>query len=111
MYFVMLYLLFFYFKLARVNKKEERLTSIVGVSHAFVLIAAVLLFRYGFTHYSATVMGVTSVLFFILAALNITAVQLGIFKDGKPLLGITRLYQFIPVIAGLLFVYAIAIAL
>jgi len=111
MYFVMLYLLFFYFKLARVNKKEERMTPVVGASHVAVLVAAVLLYRYGFTHYSATVMGVTSLLFFILAALNITAVQLGIFKDGKPMLGITRLYGLIPVIAGVLLLYAIGVTL
>ena len=111
MYFVMLYMLFFYFKLARVNKKEEVLTPLTGVSHLAALVAAFLLYRYGFAHYSATVIGVTSLLFFIAAALNITAVQLGIFKDGKPLLGITRLYQFMPVISGLLLAYGIAVSL
>jgi len=110
-YFVMLYLLFFYFKLARVNKKEEVLTPLVGICHVGAFIAAVLLYRYGFTHYSATVVGVASLLFFIMAALNVTAVQLGIFKDGKPLLGITRLYQFMPVISGVLLAYAIAVSL
>ncbi len=111
MYFVMLYGLFFYFKLARVNKKEERLTSKAVISHVAVVVAAVLLYRYGFSHYSSMVMGVSSVLFFILAALNVTAVQLGIFKDGKALLGITRLYGLMPVIAAVLLAYAVGINL
>jgi hypothetical protein len=50
-------------------------------------------------------------LFFVLAALNVTAVQLGIFKDGKPMLGITRLYGMIPVIAAVLLGYATVISL
>jgi len=107
----MLYMLYFYFKLARVHRKEEVLTPVVALSHAAVFISAVLLYRYGFTHYSSTVMGISSLLFFILAAFNVTAVQLGIFKDGKPLLGITRLYQFMPVISGLLLAYGIAVSL
>jgi hypothetical protein len=107
----MLYLLFFYFKLARVNKKEERLTPVTILSHVGALIAAVLLYRYGFTHYSALTVGSASLLFFVLAALNVTAVQLGIFKDGKPMLGITRLYGMIPVIAAVLLGYATVISL
>ena len=101
-YFISLYVLFFYFKLARVHRKEEVLIPTVFLSHIVVIGSAMVLYEYGFSHYSPfLVMGI-SFLFFILAALNITAVQLGIFKDGIPLLGINKLYSFMPLIAMIL---------
>jgi len=101
-YFLLLYVLFFYFKLARVHRKEEVLIPTIGISHLMVMVAAVLLYRYGFTHYSSVLLLVVSFLFFIVAALNVTAVQLGIFKDGKPMLGLTTLYKTMPFLALLL---------
>jgi hypothetical protein len=103
-YFILLYVLFFYFKLARVHKKEEVLIPTVFISHVGVAISAMLLYQYGLMHYSALLVLGMSFLFFIVAALNVTAVQLGIFKDGIPLLGINRLYFFMPFIALFLLV-------
>ena len=98
-YFLLLYLLFLYFKLARVHKKEEGLNPLFLLSHSVMALCAVWLYWYGFTHYAWwSVLG-ASLLFFIVAALNITAIQLGIFKDGQPLLGITRLYRLMPILS------------
>jgi hypothetical protein len=35
----------------------------------------------------------------IMASLMVTAVQLGIFIDGKPLLGLSQLYKAMPLLA------------
>ena len=99
LYYFTLFLLFVYFKLARVHKKEEKFTTIIYAQHMMVAIAAIALFMNGFSHMGWFVLVGVSFLFFIVAALLVTAVQLGIFVDGKPVLGISKLYKMMPVLA------------
>jgi hypothetical protein len=102
MYFFALFLVFLYFKIARVHKKEEALSLGVTVQHIIVAICAFVLFGYGFAHYSILEVLLLSFVFFIAAALMVTAVQLGIFVDGKPVLGISKVYKFMPLLTLLI---------
>jgi len=91
-------LLFVYFKIARVHKKEEKLTTPFLLQHILVALSAVALYFYGFTHLSWYLIVLSSFLFFIVAALMVTAVQLGIFIDGKPQFGLSKLYTYLPLL-------------
>jgi len=101
LFFLTLFLIFLYFKLARVHKKEERLSSLVVVQHVLMALSTLLLYQYGFEHFSLWVIISVSFLFFIVAALMVTAVQIGIFIEGKPLFGISLLFKLMPFLTGL----------
>ena len=103
-FYLSLFLIFLYFKLARVHKKEERLTTLVIVQHILVAISTLLLYQYGFAHYALWVIALFTFLFFIIAALMVTAVQVGIFVEGKPLIGIRLLFKLLPLLTGLIIV-------
>lgn len=85
--------IFIYFKIARVHKKEEKLTAFWKVQHLIVLVLSVTTYIYAFNYMSWTMVLLASVFSFILAAMLITAVQLGIFVDGKPLFGMHTVYK------------------
>lgn len=95
-------LIFIYFKIARVHKKEEILKLPVLLQHILVALSAFVVYYYGFTQISWYLVLLSSLIFFILAALMITAVQLGIFVDGKPQLGISSIYKYLPVLTSLI---------
>lgn len=110
MFYITLFLLFLYFKIARVHKKEQRLKPLDYALHIAVFIAAMILYMYGFTHISFLWLLVSTIVFFIGAALMVTAVQLGIFVDGKPLLGISKLYKIMPFLAGIIVLLSLQLA-
>jgi len=85
--------IFIYFKIARVHKKEEKLTVFWKVQHLIVFTLCVATYIYAFNHLSWYIVLLVSVFSFILAAMLITAVQLGIFVDGKPLFGMHTVYK------------------
>lgn len=99
LFFLALFALFLYFKVVRVHKKEELPSKYILFLNIFVGINAILILAYGFMNYSWWVPIVASFVFFIIAALLVTAIQLGIFVDGKPQFGISKLYKFLPFIA------------
>lgn len=96
MFYAILFVVFFYFKIARVHKKEEKVSSAQTLYHAVAAISAAALLVYGFIYENGYMVAVFSFLFFILASLAVTAIQLGIFVNGKPMLGLTRLYRYLP---------------
>jgi len=96
LFYPTLFLLFLYFKIARIHKKEEKSTLVMNLQHMLVLLSALSLFGYGFTHQSWYLVILISFVFFIIAALLVTAVQLGVFIDGKPQFGISKVYKFLP---------------
>jgi len=100
--YLTLFLIFLYFKLARVHKKEELLTGFMVLQHTVVALSGLLLYRYGFAHCSLLAVTVFSFLFFIIAALMVTAVQVGIFVEGKPLFGVSLLFKLMPFLAALI---------
>jgi len=98
LFFLALFLLFLYFKIARVHKKEEKTTFFINLQHILVVLSALSLLAYAATYLTWYIVVPVSFLFFIITALMITAVQLGIFVDGKPQFGISKIYQFLPFI-------------
>ena len=96
MFYLSLFLLFVYFKIARIHKKEEKMNALVLVQHIVTFVAASSIFVYGFIHLAWYFVVIFSFLFFIIAALIITTVQLGIFIDGKPQFGISQVYKYMP---------------
>ncbi len=92
-FYISLFMAFLYFKIARVYKKEEKTNTNFWVQNFLVAIAVVALFAYGFTHESWYVVLTVSFLFFIFVSLIVSAVQLGIFINGKPFIKISHLYK------------------
>jgi len=88
--YIIIPLIFIYFKIARVYNKEERLTLLWKAQHILVLIVAVSTYIYAFNHMAWYMILILSFLSFIMAAMLVTAVQLGIFVDGKPLFGMKQ---------------------
>ena len=107
MFYFTLFLLFLYFKIARVHKKEEKFTTLYYAQHIAVAIAAIALYMYGLSHFSLVAVLGSSVVFFILAALMVTAVQLGIFVDGKPLVSISKIYKMMPFLAFFIIIFSL----
>lgn len=105
--FIAIFLIFIYFKIARVHKKEEFLTQKVIIMHIIVALSAFFIFAYAFSHTSPFIVLIESFLSFIIAALLVTAVQVGIFIDGKPLIKISHLYKAMPYLAAIIALFAI----
>jgi hypothetical protein len=99
LFYFSLFLIFFYFKIARVHKKEEKTKLIITLQHLVVALSSLSLFVYGFTHFAWYIILLASVAFFIVAALLVTTIQLGVFIDGKPQFGISKLFKFLPALA------------
>ena len=93
LFYLALFFAFLYFKIARVYKKEETPNLNMLVQNVVVSVAVAALFIYGFLHETWYVVLLVSFLFFIMASLLVSAVQLGIFIDGKPLLKVSHLYK------------------
>ena len=93
MIYIMILLIFIYFKIARVHYKEEKLTLLWKIQHIIVAITAVSTYIYAFTHISWYLILIVSFLSFLASAMLITAIQLGIFVDGKPLFGMDKVYK------------------
>jgi cation transport ATPase len=111
LFYITLFLIFLYFKIARVHKKEERVTLPIILLHVLVLLSTIGIYIYGFQESNIITVLVVSFLYFIVAALIITTIQLGIFIDGKPLLGINRVYKFMPILTGLIVLLTVTIIL
>ncbi len=91
-YFALL-LSFLYFKIARVYKKEEKPNISMLIQNVIVLAAVIALFAYGFIYKTWYIVVIVAYLFFILSSLIVSAVQLGIFIDGKPFVKLSNLYM------------------
>ncbi|WP_345993466.1 hypothetical protein [Sulfurimonas sp. HSL-1716] len=104
-FFTVLFLVFLYFKIARVHKKEELMNTAMLVQHLLVGLSAVSLLYYGILFVKWYFFMLLVVLFVIVASLAVTTVQLGIFVDGKPMFGLSKTYKYLPIltIAILLF--------
>ena len=93
LFYLALFFAFIYFKIARVYKKEEKSNLNMLVQNVIVLAAVIALFVYGFMHETWYVVLIIAYLFFIMASLLVSAVQLGVFIDGKPFIKISHLYK------------------
>lgn len=95
-FYLTLFFAFLYFKIARVHKKEEGRSSSGLKQHFFVGIAITSLLVYGFLYQNLYLFIPVFFLFAIMASLVVTAIQLGIFVNGKPLFGLTHIYRYLP---------------
>ena len=93
LFYLALFFAFLYFKIARVYKKEEQSNLNMLIQNVIVLAAVIALFVYGFMHETWYVVLIVAYLFFIMASLLVSAVQLGVFIDGKPFVKISHLYK------------------
>lgn len=88
-----------YFKIARVHAKEEKRTTKMNLLHILSGIGISTLIVYGVIYTPWYYLLLFIFLNTIFASLMVTAVQLGIFIDGKPILGLSRVYKFLPLLS------------
>ncbi|WP_457744421.1 hypothetical protein [Sulfurimonas sp.] len=105
LFYISLFLAFLYFKIARVYKKEEKPNTNILIQNIIVAVAIVALLAYGLINNTWYIVLIVSFLYFIVAALMVSTVQLGIFIDGKPFIKLSHLYKFMAPI-GLLISFA-----
>jgi len=108
MFYITLFFSFLYFKIYRVRMQQEKVKPLVKVVGLFTNILSIILIIIGlFTQPWYGVL-LASMLFFIMAALMIAAVQLGVFVDGKPVLVLGHIYKLTPVITLLILLGTVA---
>jgi hypothetical protein len=107
MVYIELFLLFFYFKVARVHTKQEKVSKQFVIQHALVAFSTISTLFYGFTTEPWYILLLVMWVFFIVAALMVTAVMIGIFIDGKSLIGLSTIYKYLPVLTGLIVLLSI----
>ena len=98
LFYFTLFLLFLYQKIARVRHKEEKRTLFIALQNLLVTLFAISVAFFGILHTPWYLFLLFSFLFFIVSALMVTAVQLGIFVDGKPLFGMRIVYKSLPLL-------------
>jgi len=98
LYYLATFLLFLYFKIARVHKRDEKSTLLITLQHLLVFVCFIGVYSYGIMNIQWYYILSSSVIFFIMAALIITSFQLGIFVDGKPLFGMSKVYKLLPLL-------------
>ena len=111
LFYFTLFLVFLYFKIARVHKKEERLSNVVVLQHSVVALSTFFIYSYGFNHSNLFSIAGFSFLFFIIAALMVATVQLGIFIDGKPIFGISLLFKLMPLLTFVIALFTFLLSL
>jgi len=97
LFFISSLLFFIELKIIRVFRKEEGFIPSIVFQLALILFSATIMYKYAYINFSLLSIILSSILFFIIAEFAVTAVQLGFFKDGKPVFGLTKLYKFIPI--------------
>lgn len=101
LFYPTLFLGLLYFKVFRVRRQQEQGALTTTLEAVLANTAIVALIGFGFMAEAWYSVLLAAVLFNIMASLMITAVQLGIFVDGKPLFGLSRAYTLMPWLAFL----------
>jgi len=106
LFYLALFFAFLYFKIARVHRKEEKTSPILLAQHWLVGLAILAILRYGGLYVSWYVFMPLLFLFATMVSLMVTAIQLGIFVDGKPLFGLTQTYKYFPFLGFIVIVFS-----
>ena len=106
LFYLALFFAFLYFKIARVHRKEEKTSRILLAQHWLVGLAILAILRYGGLYVSWYVFMPLLFLFATMVSLMVTAIQLGIFVDGKPLFGLTQTYKYFPFLGFIVIVFS-----
>jgi hypothetical protein len=93
LFYFTLFLAFFYFKVYRVRASVESATVLRHLETFMALGAGLALLVFGFLTLSWYLVLIASIVFFLLSALMIVAIQLGIFVDGQPLIGMDFIFK------------------
>ena len=96
-FFIASFLFFIELKIIRVFRKEEGFIPSIVLQLILILLSAVSFYKYAYLNFSLWSIILSSIIFFIIAEFAVVAVQLGFFKNGKPVFGLTKLYKYIPV--------------
>jgi len=108
-FFIASFLFFIELKIIRVFRKEEGFIPSILVQLILILLSAVSFYKYAYLNFSLWSILLSSIIFFILAEFIVVAVQLGFFKDGKPVFGLTKLYKFIPLFTTVILLLTLTI--
>jgi len=93
LFYFTLFLSFVYFKIFRVRRKLEVPTTFENIESLVTLTAIFTLLVFGFMNMTWYILLIVSFVFFLMAAVMVTAVQLGMFVDGKPILVISQVFK------------------
>ncbi|WP_345975072.1 hypothetical protein [Sulfurimonas sp. HSL3-7] len=99
LFYPTLFLGLLYFKIFRVRRKLEKKAVGTTLEGFFANTALAVIVLFGSLSEPWYLLLTTVVGMNIMASLMVTAVQLGIFIDGKPLLGLSQLYKVMPLLA------------
>ncbi len=99
LFYLTLFLAFLHLKIFRVRVKEEKMGAVITGEGIINVLALVSLLVFGFMNLSWYFVLIASIVFFIVAALMVVAVKLGIFVDGKPVLVMSMIYKITPLLA------------
>jgi len=102
LFYLTLFLCFLYFKIARVYNKEEKHITLILVQNIIIGFFIISVLVYGFLYIQWYFLLISIILSLIIASLMITAVQLGIFIDGKPIIGLKKVYSLTPFLGALI---------
>lgn len=97
-FYTALFLALFYFKIGRVHKKEERMNRIMKMVHILMMVSVIVTMVYGYNHVNPYRWIPSIFLFATIVSMFVTAVQVGIFVDGKPLFKLSDLYRLFPIL-------------
>jgi hypothetical protein len=99
LFYLTLFLGLLYFKIFRVRRKHEKTAAGTKLEAFFANTALAVIILFGFVSEPWYLLLIAVLGMNIMASLMVTAVQLGIFIDGKPLLGLSQLYKATPLLA------------
>jgi len=93
LFYFTLFLAFVYFKIFRVRRELEVPTTFENIESLVTLATIAGLVVFGFMHFTWYILLIAGFVFFLMAAVMVSAVQLGMFVDGKPILVISQVFK------------------
>ncbi|MDD2356801.1 MAG: hypothetical protein PHX13_02695 [Thiovulaceae bacterium] len=103
-FYLALFLAFLYFKIARVYKKEEKTSLLISVQNILVALASIAILLYGVLYVEWYLFVPFIFIFATLVSFMITAIQIGVFVEGKPIFGLTHIYKYLPYLTFAIFI-------
>lgn len=103
-FYLALFLAFLYFKIARVYKKEEKGSILINVQNILVTAISLAILIYVILYVEWYVFIPLVFLFATISSLMVTAVQIGLFVEGRPMFGLSHIYKYLPYLTLALFV-------
>ena len=103
-FYLALFLAFLYFKIARVNRKEEKGSILIKVQNILVTAISLAILFYAILYVKWYFFVPMIFLFATITSLMVTAVQIGLFVEGKPMFGLSHIYKYLPYLTLALFV-------